>query len=320
MYDYKIGEICGVNNSLLILDILVNSRNKYKVECQICKQDKELYGDAIYEIPKKYLRCGQLPCGCSKVPKWSKEQWEIIISRKAKSNNHVFKGFIPSKKLNQNTKCSFLCNICKTNWNTCSINNYMKDRGCPSCANVSRGINSSTTDEEWIKRFRATGMFPEHQYRFERQTRTSRLWNVSCSSCTGETFVSDRSNLVAGKIPCNCGTGGGYDINKTGYFYILEVMALGQIFLKFGISNFPKRRFVSHTRVLEKIGGIILDARIFSGDGAKVLSIESNLKRTLSIENKFIDGFKRESCSLENLELIETAVSELNEIYEPLRV
>lgn len=318
MKKYNIGDVVGSNNALLILDKFKDKHNKtrYKVECQICKKDPELFGEAIYEATSDYFKTSKLPCGCSKSKKYTKHEWTVLIKRKAESNNHIFHGYVvDSEKVNQDSKLKLECKTCAHIWESCSIGNYTRDRSCPKCADISRGLKKNTEASEWLRRFRATGLFPEEQYSFERTSETGRLWKVLCTKCEGLEFFSDRSNLVAGKIPCNCSKGGGYDSTKPGYFYILEVQALGTNFLKFGISNFPKRRIVGHKRNLSTIGGEIIKQRFFIGDGEEVLSIESMLKKTLQIENKYIDGFKREACSLDCLSAIEKAIEHLTEVY-----
>lgn len=321
MSQYKIGDVVGKNNSLLILErVKKGKRLLYRVQCQICRNDTELYGDATYTIDGDYFNKGKLPCGCSDIPKRSYEQWQVIIKRKSQINNHNFHGFVKSEKIDQNTKCKLSCNVCNHFWDTCSINNYLRDRKCPNCANLLKAKKKSTSDIEWITRFRKTGMFPEDQYSFERQTETGRLWKVVCINCEGLTFISDRSNLVAGKIPCNCGTGGGYDINKTGYFYLLTVSLFNSTFLKFGITNFPKRRIGTHKRVISLLGGQITKEMVFKGDGSLVLNIESDLKRKIDAENKLIEGFKKEACSLDNLQTILDSVTCLEKMTENLKI
>lgn len=298
---YQIGELYGLNSSLLLLErCLVNGCTMYKVQCQVCKLDPELHGDATYTIYSDYLHNKKMPCGCSKAPKWNKQQWSVLLKRKAEKNNHTFGGFLcDPDNVNQSTKIVLHCNNCGHDWNSGSVGNYYSDRGCPKCADNIRTNSRLTQSDVWIERFRKTGKFEESKFRFERTTDTGRLWNVYCNVCNTVT-VSDRSNLVAGKIPCGCGSGGGINVKQPVYFYILTVFALGQRFIKFGISNYPKRRIVDHKRTLRGVGGVIENKIVFVGDGTEMLSIESELKRTLDIQNKFIDGFKREACRYDN--------------------
>lgn len=311
---YKIGNLLGSNNSLLVLDYQkINNEKRlfYKVQCQICKKDKELFGDAIYIIDSQYFISNKLPCGCSKSTRYSEDQLRVILTRKTKLNNHEFIDFEGGKHIDQDTKLIIKCKSCNNDWTTCSLNNYMKDRGCPHCANKLRANNKITPDNVWINRFRATDSFPEDKYSFLRISPMGRLWNVYCKTCGIEkSFVADRANLAVGKVPCDCVSGGGFDINKIGYFYILKVLIDDKISLKYGITNFYKRRIADHNRTLKTVNGVIIEKLVFMGNGKNVLSLESELKRTVPAENKFIEGFRKESCSIDFYESLLQSVYE----------
>ena len=302
MKKYKIGDLVGSNNSLIIIDCQRIDGHRgltYKVQCQICKNDHELHGDATYLVDTQYFKSNKLPCGCSKSTRYSEDQLRIILKRKTKLNNYEFVDFVGGKYVDQDTKLMLKCNTCHHSWSSCSLTNYLRDRSCPVCAVSIRATKTATSDEVWISRFRDTGFFPEDKYSFTRKSLTGRLWKVCCKVCGDQPFVSDRSNLVAGKIPCNCGSGGGFDIDKTGYFYVLKVMIGKEISLKYGITGFYKRRIVDHKRTLKTLKGVIVEQMVFMGDGKKVLALESELKRKVPSDNKFIEGFRRESCSID---------------------
>ena len=307
---YNIGFTFGKNNNLEIIDIIRGEglRKPYIVRCNVCCKDPELFGDAIYSVPVEYIHDNKCPCGCS-YPKWTKDQWIVIISRKSIENNHTFIGFY-GEFIGQNTKIDIICNACNHRFNSCSIANYVRDRGCPKCANKIRASKRSTSSEEWIYRFIKTGQFPEDVYSFKRVTETGRTWKVHCSRCDAE-FISDRSNLVAGKVPCNCNSGGGFDVNKPSYFYILEFSIYGEKLIKYGITNFYKRRLVAHKRSLRDLCGVIENFRVFSGDGKSILAMESEFKRNFVRNSKQADGFKKECCSDSYMEEILGGISNL---------
>ena len=307
---YNIGFTFGKNNNLEVIDIIVGKglRKPYVARCNICYKDPELFGDAIYNVPVEYIHNNKCPCGCSH-PKLSKEQWIVIIKRKSIENNHTFIGF-SGEFIGQNTKLEIICNVCNNMFNSCSINNYIRDRGCPTCANKIRASKRSTSSEEWISRFVKSGQFPTSTYSFRRISETGRTWEVYCSKCNDK-FISDRSNLVAGKVPCNCSSSGGFDVNKPSYFYILEFSIYGEKLIKYGITNFYKRRLVAHKRSLRDLCGIIENFRVFSGDGKLVLSMESEFKRNFLQSSKQANGFRKECCSDYYMDEILTEVSRL---------
>jgi RNase P subunit RPR2 len=310
------------------LVILKETRIKYKneerkaliVQCLKCKEDPELYGDAIYTVLYDNFKKGQKPCGCSRNPKRTKEQWKIILKRKAKSNNHIFLGFIDDgRTFNQNTYISLHCNNCGHNWNSASIGNYTNNRGCPSCANESRVISKTTSSEEWVNRFLKTGQFDN--YEFYRQQPSGRLWNVICHTCgTDKMFQSDRSNLVAGKIPCDCKLGGGFNKRQKSYFYLFKIKGTGHTCCKYGISNYPERRIASHKRELLRNGLDIESLIVFTGDGNKILEYESSLKREIPKINLDISGFKKEVTTIDHYEKILTKCDELDFVRQDINV
>lgn len=147
------------------------------------------------------------------------------------------------------------------------------------------------------------GLFPEHKYYFQRVSEFSREWEVICTACGKDTkFIADRSNLVAGKVPCNCSCGGGFDVDKVGYFYILICSSDIGNFIKYGITNFPKRRIVDHKRTLRSVNGTIVKKIMLKSDGHTVLNLESHLKRTIPSVDKSICCFKEETCYLDQLD------------------
>lgn len=306
---FSVGDVVGGNNSMLVLSFIKkhsegNRQPLYEVECQICKLDSELFGDAKYKATSDYLKANKLPCGCSSAPKWSKEQWEVLIKRKASSKDITFNGFVCNDKIGQNSKLNLECNVCGNVWDSCSINNFIKDRGCPCCANRTRAIKKNTSDEEWVSRFRQTELFPQDIFKFKRVSEFSRSWEVTCKVCGDDNiFISDRSNLVAGKVPCNCSIGGGFDVSKTGYFYILYCKIEDNTFIKYGITNFLHRRLTGHKRTLLDSGGVLLSSTAFTATGHEVLQLESHLKRTIKPLSD-VGCFKKETCSILELAVI----------------
>lgn len=53
-----------------------------KVICAKCSKDTELFPEGYFISTKGNLLKGQKPCGCSKSPKWTKEQYIILTKRK----------------------------------------------------------------------------------------------------------------------------------------------------------------------------------------------------------------------------------------------
>lgn len=306
---YKEGETYG---SLLILG---RENGKIRVQCQVCKNDPELYGSAEYLIESDYFNTEKLPCGCSHTPRRSQKQWEVLLSRKAKDNNENFIGFVDGEYKNQNSKINLSCNDCGFNWESCSVSNYMRNRSCPMCANMRKAAKRSTNDTIWIDRFVKDGNFDLQVHSFKRCTNTGRLWEVSCKICGDEKkFISDRSNLVAGKVPCDCNRGGGFNKNIESYVYVVKIEGIKTGFTGFGITNFPHRRIKDHARESWKHIQGITDVEVYECNGTIALQIETKLKHTFPLYPQEIPGFIREAtllCEFENVKSF--IVEQLNE-------
>jgi hypothetical protein len=59
----------------------VRGAKSYTIKCHICTLDSELHGKGVYYSDKRSMLLGKLPCGCSKTPKWTPEQYEIRLNR-----------------------------------------------------------------------------------------------------------------------------------------------------------------------------------------------------------------------------------------------
>lgn len=106
---------------------------KYDVYCAECAKDAELFKSAIFKQPKGEFIKGQIACGCAVSPRWSKEQYEILIKRKCKKLNYDFIGWNDTIYDN-NSKIILKCND-HLSWDSTTINNFLnKPINCPLCS------------------------------------------------------------------------------------------------------------------------------------------------------------------------------------------
>lgn len=187
---------------------------KYTLLCHICKQDPEMYGDGTFLQFRSDLLNGKLACGCSKIPKFTKEQWKIRIERKAAEQNYEVVAI--ADWVGQNTKVTLHCNKCDKNWDTCSVSNFLRDRKCPYCAATARPDNRQLSQEDSQELFMSTGKFAEGTV-FSRVNTRGRMWQYTCPICSNDEYVkaglcsgiftSDRGNFRVGKLSCRCSVG-----------------------------------------------------------------------------------------------------------------
>lgn len=102
---------------------------KYYVTCSFCSKDKELYPNG-FTISKGHLTKGRLPCGCSKSPKWSKEQWVVKIKRECEVRDIRFMGF-SGNFIGADTKLKLKDENNSLYWESTDIKNFFLGKGYP---------------------------------------------------------------------------------------------------------------------------------------------------------------------------------------------
>lgn len=204
----------------------------YILECDICKNDSELFGDGIFRSLKTNLNKGRLACGCSRTL-WSKEQYKVLCSRKASQRGYVFLGFDVEWR-NQNTKVKLSCDL-HGDWTGVSINDFINNsRGCPTCGRKSIAKSMTKPDSEMVQAFFDSGVF-HPDTKFWRSDRLNRLgykpyWNIYCPVCD-ESGTAPSARFRLGQPPCACSK----HRQKQCYINWVTDGAI-KIALKFGIS------------------------------------------------------------------------------------
>lgn len=84
--DENTGTTFGENSQIKVLGFYRKSKyvKIYLIHCSDCSKDKELFGEGIFHTQLCRLKIGQLPCGCSKVHRWSEKERIVLIERKCK--------------------------------------------------------------------------------------------------------------------------------------------------------------------------------------------------------------------------------------------
>lgn len=202
------GSIFGEKSQLKVLGWVEKKRDsygKYKkiylLECSICKQDKQLFGDAVFKASKSNLTAGRCPCGCAVKPVWTPEQWAIRVSRKL-DPGHKLVSLIETEK-GAFGKVEILCEKYGT-WDTASANNIMNGQGCRLCANAARGLRlkeaNSYTEEQFTEKFYIVGGY-SRDIIFTRVSKN--YWSYTCNVC-GVSCKTHAKGLYAGTKSCNC--------------------------------------------------------------------------------------------------------------------
>lgn len=211
----------------------------YILKCSKCPQDSELFGDGHFRSLKCSLVKGSVPCGCSK-PKWSKEQFAILCSRKAGEIGYTFLGFEGEWK-GKSTKIRMLCEK-HGEWSSGIIGNLINiGQGCPECMADAVGEAKVKPDDVMIASFHKSGGFhPETEFwrsgRLDSQG-YPRLWYMHCPEC-GETGESRSSSLQQGSRPCSCSM---HRQQECYINWVIDDHSMARA-IKFGIARNSKQR------------------------------------------------------------------------------
>lgn len=110
--------------------------------------------------------------------------------------------------------------------------------------------------------------------------------------CTidGYEWLASPNDLLAG-YGCRQCASHGYNVGKTGYFYIYSF----QNYCGFGITNTKKQRYNQHRTTFKQNKILAKLELIVKGDGKTILGLESHIKKFLPCFDTGIKGFKKEA-------------------------
>lgn len=218
----------------------------YVLECIKCSQDSELFGDSYFKCLKSSLLSGSIPCGCSGYRKWSKEEYEILCTRKAKEMNYKFLGFNGEWKGGK-TKIRMFCEG-HGEWNSGDIahlNNHSK--GCPTCGAERTTESRVKPDNVMIKSFFDSGSFRPDTKFWRSERTTSRgwkpYWYIFCPEC-GEVSEGQAGDIQRGQKSCACSK---YR-QQQAYINWLVDDHENAVAIKFGIARNSKKRVKDQAR------------------------------------------------------------------------
>lgn len=191
---------------------------KYVVECSSCSKDAELFTKPL-ALSKYDLKSGGLPCGCSKSPRWSKEQYKTMVLRMCGIKQCTFGGF-RGKWKGVKTKLILTCNFDNNTWDTTNIDMFLNDKtSCPECGKRLIGNARRKEDQIIIESFYEAGL-DRTKYTFTRNTvdKNSKgyytFWDMKCTTCSNDMYVeagvcsgvftSPSNNLQQSQLPCRC--------------------------------------------------------------------------------------------------------------------
>jgi hypothetical protein len=136
---------------------------------------------------------------------------------------------------NIRTKINCRCNICSSEWFP-TPKRLFNGQGCPVCCNTEK----RQTTEQFRKKLFELSQHIEHLEEYPKNNMIKT--KVKCHLCNFE-WTSRPAHLLSGYGCPNCSKTG-YKSGKSGMLYIVRFPE----FIKYGITNNPKRRFNSHQK------------------------------------------------------------------------
>ena len=137
---YKIKTVKG--NTLTVISVRGKGNKRlYELFCDSCSLDKELWPEGSIKSSKSNLLKGQIPCDCSKVPRYTKTQWTLRVGRECKKRNYIFKGWVGGFK-GTYTKLDLYNSVTGNRWQSTSISNLLNHgRGDPEVAKQNQKLS-----------------------------------------------------------------------------------------------------------------------------------------------------------------------------------
>lgn len=211
---------------------------RYILQCSICKEDPELFGDGLFDMQWGNIKMGNMPCGCSISPKWSEDQMKTRAIRLCREKGYTFIDWKGEYTANT-TKILLLDEYGQSD--SIGLANLLSGQNSSNNRKRMTSISKSKTDGDIIQSFFNTGVFHEDtkfwkgneiDYKGQRT-----IWYMTCPLC-GVTAGSYRSNLQKGKRPCGC-----TKFNGQKFMYINGILD-GELYcaIKFGKTHYPTRR------------------------------------------------------------------------------
>jgi hypothetical protein len=165
----------GEHNQLKVIGPDLSKKYEFKrylVECNICKKDSEMFGNGIFSITKNKLLSNKIPCGCSRTPRYTQNQWEILVKRACKEQDYTYIDKL-SDRFSALTKLHLRNNKNGFEWKTTKIAHLMKGHGNGRKGGFSRELPATLYllklhgEEYSFAGFGVTNHFPSrwHQHR-----------------------------------------------------------------------------------------------------------------------------------------------------------
>lgn len=256
--------------------------NKYKVTCEVCSLDTELFPEGYFVCSKGELKRGRKPCGCAKSPRWDSRQFLVIVKRLGNVKGFLVHGF--AEKFHGNkTKLNLECMKDGHKWLS-SINNITSGNGCIKCSKLYRLTEQEALEKCKIRckelNYVVAGFPNEYKNaysRFEYECPVHGIQNVSYNNFINHKKKCGRCWRDRQKESGNLY---GYYPERGNEQDFLYVLNFNDQYIKVGRSfDFNKR--MRELRILSNIENVY-KLRIYNATHLNVYSLEQDLHNKLT--------------------------------------
>lgn len=257
------------------------NKANYLCTCPVCNKDTELFPDAFSVTKAQVTYMSQTPCGCSLTPKYSEEQWRVLVKRECISRDYSidFKGwfgefkFAKTKLLlkNTNNDCEWQPTINKFYNQKCddpltALQNRVEKRRTP--LSVVEGDIYKILSKEGGNYLGFKGGYFNSNSKFD--------WVCSKGHHCKTSFGNFKS---LGRRCRECNKGG-YINDTTGNLYIVRWYSDEVSYLKIGITNSTVKQRLNSQKSKTSLNYSIVRTFVHP-DGEAIARCEKYIKDTL---------------------------------------
>jgi hypothetical protein len=291
---YRFGPDERLEVLVCVQDAKKSAGKLYSVKCHECSKDSEMFGDGCFTMSREQITNRDIPCGCAPIYKPNEQQMKIIATRYTEGKTFKFLGF-EGQYAGFKTMLRFKCDIDGHEWSR-KYQRFTRDTACFKCGRIACGESNRIDDDVYAEKLLSYGAY-EKGTTLRRTRDESNTWYLTCPTCSkdGQEFRTNLSSLVAGFKPCFCGSPGGYDKSKDGYFYVIRAVSDESEFTGYGITNKPTTRLSQHKNNLAKKGFVIAEIELFDMSGQKAPELENAVKQQFPLNKQDIAGFRKEA-------------------------
>lgn len=291
----------------------LNRIARFKVICEICSKDPELFPEGYFVSTKQRLTMQQKPCGCSPKYEWSKDQILLKAQRVAENKRIKIHG-IAGDFHGTKSKLDCECLIDGHRWKPVAYDFTDKGTGCPKCVNVAK-----LSDEHMVTtckqlcdsmNYKFIG-FPcgikNSKSRFEYECPTHGIRNVSYQD-----FVNGKRRCKECYKESNNSNGNGFFPKKAQEQDFLYVLNFNDEFLKVGRSFDVKDRI--DNLGMPSVSGMknIKKFRVYTATHREIYNYEQKILNKLRPQYQHFCDWTTEALLMESLDDLNKLLNDCN--------